>query len=496
MAFSVNVFAGGIVTNTNQSAQYVRTLNRNASTELDAVYYNPAGLSALEDGFHLYFSNQSVFQVKGIDAKYDVSMNTTNFEGNTGVWFYPNIYMAIKRDKVALSAGFMPIGGGGSAEYKDGLPSFEKTVASMVPLLSSVGATDYKYEVSFEGSSVYYGMQAGLTYEVNKQLSVYGGLRFIIAENTYEGYLKNIQVDLLDGDFVNVSSYFSGLQQTFDAGATSMEALVNSGAGDYTLSQLVSAGYITQSGANTIISGLVANGVTQDEANAMSVSSIQTTYSTIAAQMGEYSNASSDIDVDATKSGWGYSVILGVNVSPNDDLNIGLRYESKANMELKTDSNISSGTGLESFYDGEKFGADMPAMIALGVSYQMSDKLRLEGSFDYFFDKDVDWDGREKNLDNALEFGLCAEYQFTDDLCASVGYLRSNTAASEKYRTDLDYGLDSNSLAFGVGYKLADKVKLDFGLLDSFYIDGKNADGSEEYYKTTLVTSMGISYKF
>jgi hypothetical protein len=36
-------FAGGILTNTNQSAQFVRMLSRNASTDLDAVYFNPAG---------------------------------------------------------------------------------------------------------------------------------------------------------------------------------------------------------------------------------------------------------------------------------------------------------------------------------------------------------------------------------------------------------------------------------------------------------------------
>lgn len=145
MSVFVNLFAGGLVTNLNQSAQYVRTLNRNASLELDAVFYNPAGLTKLDNGFYAYFSNQSIFQVKGIDANYsDVTMNNTNFEGNTGVWFYPNIYLALKKDKFALSAGLMPIGGGGSAEYKDGLPSFEKVVAGIVPQLQQIGVTDYK----------------------------------------------------------------------------------------------------------------------------------------------------------------------------------------------------------------------------------------------------------------------------------------------------------------------------------------------------------------
>jgi len=35
-------FGGGILTNSNQSAQFIRMLSRNASLDIDAVYYNPA----------------------------------------------------------------------------------------------------------------------------------------------------------------------------------------------------------------------------------------------------------------------------------------------------------------------------------------------------------------------------------------------------------------------------------------------------------------------
>ena len=43
------VYAGGIDTKSNLSADYVRTLNRNAATDAaDAVVYNPAGVMKLE----------------------------------------------------------------------------------------------------------------------------------------------------------------------------------------------------------------------------------------------------------------------------------------------------------------------------------------------------------------------------------------------------------------------------------------------------------------
>ena len=50
-AFALTSFAGGLLTNTNQSAQFVRMLSRNASTQIDAVYFNPAGLIKLENGW-------------------------------------------------------------------------------------------------------------------------------------------------------------------------------------------------------------------------------------------------------------------------------------------------------------------------------------------------------------------------------------------------------------------------------------------------------------
>ncbi len=52
-------FAGGLVTNTNQSTAWSRMLVRDASTSIDAVYFNPAGLTKLDDGLYISFSSQS-----------------------------------------------------------------------------------------------------------------------------------------------------------------------------------------------------------------------------------------------------------------------------------------------------------------------------------------------------------------------------------------------------------------------------------------------------
>jgi len=61
-----SLLAGGLVPNTNQSAQYIRLLSRNASTDVDAVYYNPAGLTKLATGFHVGINIQTIGQGRSV----------------------------------------------------------------------------------------------------------------------------------------------------------------------------------------------------------------------------------------------------------------------------------------------------------------------------------------------------------------------------------------------------------------------------------------------
>ena len=60
--------AGGLVTNTNHSAAFLRNPARDATTDLDAVYYNPAGVAFMNNGFHFGLNNQSAFQSRNVTA--------------------------------------------------------------------------------------------------------------------------------------------------------------------------------------------------------------------------------------------------------------------------------------------------------------------------------------------------------------------------------------------------------------------------------------------
>jgi long-chain fatty acid transport protein len=210
-----------IVTNTNQSAQYMRMLARNASTDLDAVYYNPAGLARLVDGWHLNLSNQSLFQEKTVTNTFPL-LNQAEYVGEVTVPVFPNAYVAYKTGNLVFSLGFGPNSGGGSADFKDGLPSFEIPISQIPLLVSSMGLPTSAYDASiaFNGTSVFYGLQFNMAYALSDIISAAGGFRYIMANNTYEGSIENIRFNpyhpLLNPgrDMISAYDFFNNIGQT------------------------------------------------------------------------------------------------------------------------------------------------------------------------------------------------------------------------------------------------------------------------------------------
>jgi hypothetical protein len=95
--FAQLAFAGGLLTNTNQSAQFIRMMSRNASTGIDAVYFNPAGLIKMEDGWHFAVYNQTIFQTKPVDSKFPL-LNDGSYEGVVNVPVFPTAFAVYKMD--------------------------------------------------------------------------------------------------------------------------------------------------------------------------------------------------------------------------------------------------------------------------------------------------------------------------------------------------------------------------------------------------------------
>ena len=546
-----SVLAGGLVTNTNQSAAWVRLPSRNASVGIDAVYYNPAGLMKLENGFHLSLSNQSVFQTREIDNTYagpatatsptgGYGLNNHVYKGTVTALAFPSIYAAYKMDKFAISLGFNPIGGGGGAEYKTGLPSFEMGPSDLVPSLASQGAVGYKIDTYFKGSSTFLGFQGGVSYKVNDWLSIAAGLRYVTAKNTYNGYLKDIQLDMGGGTWVPATTVLQGVAAQLTSITTIPSKLapaIAGGAGTMTLTQLVGAGMMAASDKTNIEAGLAAIGVPSASIPLMNVNTISGTVTGAtpalnaqAASATATSTLVADQSADVAQTGSGISPIFSVNLSPSEKLNIAIKYEMMTKLELtnKTATDLTvgyktDGTPITMFPNGEKTRNDMPAMLAVGIDYKLAPNFKISLGSNYFFDKNADYGHKVDDdlnsstptvhiankyiiFDNGYSVQGGLEYNISEKLLVSGGYVWANRGVNPKYQSDLTYGLATQTFGIGGAYSFTDKIQLNLGYgytayqTDSKYIDHVNGktlyNPLETYKKSTTILGIGLDIRF
>jgi len=525
-----SLFAGGLVTNTNQSAMYTRLQSRNASTSIDAVYYNPAGLTKLGNGFFLSLNNQVVGQTKSVLNDYTyIDGKPKDYIGKVSAPFFPGIYAAVKTGRFAFSAGMNPIGGGGGATYDEGLPSFEMMVADLVPLLGSqnIPTTKYSADIFFEGTSVYLGYQANISYEINDMISIAAGVRMVSAKNTYSGYLRNISVNpnypafgaAYTGGMVLAKNFFTSgaaTLNTLSAGATAfysgLQPIVSGGYGSVLLSDGQSVGLSGQQiGQIQQIVGAAGQnpaGVTIAQAQAI-LGAAAPVFTAKAAAMTGYASSTQDIEVEAEQTGTGYSPIVSVNITPMENLNIALKYEFKTKLELTTALIDNKGGGI--FNEGDKIIADMPAMFAAGVEYKPMERLLVSASMNLYFDKDVDYDGSEAfNVNmidkNFSEYALGAEYGLTDKIRLSAGWLGTFTGVNSSYQNDQRYSLNTHSFGGGLGFRITPMIDLNVGGQYTMYKEGSkeyshllgtiNVPVMETYNKKTWVVAAGLDFYF
>ena len=110
LAAATTVQAGGILTNTNQSIDFLRNPARDAAIRLDGVYSNPAGVAFMSEGFHLGINWQYAHQTRTITStnsvfalgKKNMGADTKVFEGVADAPFIPSLQMAWNKNNWSL----------------------------------------------------------------------------------------------------------------------------------------------------------------------------------------------------------------------------------------------------------------------------------------------------------------------------------------------------------------------------------------------------------
>jgi hypothetical protein len=477
LAMATSTQAGGLLTNTNQNIAFNRNFARVGAIGIDGVYFNPAGVAFLDQGFHLSLNFQNVYQTRQITSAFSVpafantpyeypfTLNGGDktdgskfYEGKASVPILPSFQVAYNKDKWSFQAGFGLTGGGGKASFNEGLPSFERQIAILPALINQqlptfstllgqqeTPATSYSMQSYMSGHQYNFGLQLGVAYKINENLSIFGGARFNYIYNKYEGNITNISADV-NGNNQNLYEYFGSKAKllTEKAAALQAQAVAAKTQADAYQAQANAATDPTAKAQLQAAANQYAAGAQQASAGAKLVSAG-------ADKLNSSKELVKDRYVEVSQRGWGITPILGIDYRTG-------KWNFAARYEFTTKFNIENNTkrdDTQKYENGVNTPNDIPGILALGAQYEVLKNLRVMAGYNHYFDKDARMDNNKQRFlkHNTQEFLAGVEWDINPSVTVSAGGQRTLYGLGDgKYLTDLSFV--TSSYSFGVGAKI------------------------------------------
>jgi long-subunit fatty acid transport protein len=481
LATTTTATAGGILTNTNQSIDFLRNPARDAAIGLDGVYSNPAGVAFLPEGLHIGFNWQYAHQTRTIENNNPVfalgrkngGLTSKTFEGVADAPCIPSLQAAYNKGNWSIQFNFSVPGGGGSCEFADGLGSFESVVGSIANQLQPLGATGYDMDGYMQGRNYYFGFQLGAAYKITPDLSVYGGLRLLYGTATYKAKISNIMVNTAGG-YVDFGSFLQGAETTVDGGISQ----VNAGIAQYQAAGVAAPTELTAK-------------LAQLEATKQSLNALQ-----------KYSQG---VNLLCNQSSVGIAPVIGADYKVGS-FNFAVKYEAKTQIHMKNESTVNEASeipAVNKFRDGEKIDEDSPAQLAVGAMWNVTDNVRLNLGYHHFYDTNANWyNNTQRLLDGGTnEYLAGAEWDITDRLTISGGLQLTRYQLTDDYMNDMSFVVNSSSIGFGFNYKANDLITLKAGYFQTNYenyerVTSKEPLISDTFTRTNRVLGIGCELNF
>lgn len=472
-ASASTAMAGGLLTNTNQNAAFLRLLSQNGNIDITSLYSNPAGTAFLQPGFHLSLNVQNAKQSRDITTTFPLfAYNVNNptathrFEGEANAPVIPSFQASYNWDRWSAYLNFALGGGGGKCEFDKGLGSFEalysstivssirqQIVQSLTGLYSPdnpeqasaianqiANTTRYGYDLSsyMKGRNYQFHLTAGGTYKVLDNLSVSLGLRAVYASNNYNGFVEDVNASY---DIPANATYgFPGLQ-------------------------------------------------------------------------GSVNLKDNSISLNCDQTGFTLQPIIGIDWRVNSHWNLAAKFEAPTKLKLKNKTEMNTyaaqmasqeGNLLGQFADGRKVREDLPGILALGGQYAPVKSVRINAGWNYYFDKQCKKEGNKQDLidKGTMEVNAGVEWDICKWLTVSGGWQSTNYHLSDDYMNDLTFNLSSNAVALGVRLRATERCTFDLGYMHSFYqtrdVITTTAVGqkTDHYYRTNRVFGLGVNFEF
>ena len=454
------------MTNSNQSAHFLRSIARGTSLSTDAVYTNPAGVVFMEDGFHLGLNDQMAAQTRTITSTYapfamgvqNGGVPTKDFKGEVFSPLIPSVHFAWKHNRWAVMAGIGVNGGGGSLEFANGLGSFERQFSILPSAVSQLGqafglsANQYDMNMYLMGKSMTLAFNAGAAFRITDWLSVAAQVRYSTTSNSYEGHIKGISLNPTAPAF-GMTGAVMPASQFFQAIAAAM-------------------GQINPQ---------------------------------LAAAAGEYAALTSDHILDVKQKGTSISPVVALAFHKGK-WDASVKYEFKMATELEIESaEVSAKDPVINsiFADGSKVKSETPALLAAAVSRHFG-PVKVTAQWHHYFDKAAENSFTPVIEGNTNEYMMGVEWNITDKWLVSAGAQRTQLNMNENAYSDMNFSISSWSIAAGLKYQVCDLIGINLGIMPTIYDEavamGKIADTGLEfqdvYKRTSIAWGIGLDFKF
>lgn len=469
---SLPMMAGGLLTNTNQNAAFLRNMAQDGQVTLTSLYANPAGNVFLSEGWHMSLNSQTAIQQRNISTTFpyfaanmaNPGQQTHDFQGKAFAPVIPSISVSYNKPRWSVSAHFGLIGGGGKCEFDQGLGSFEalysSSIMSAVPAtvggtiaqmyqaagipqaqavamgsqLAQTGTYGYGMDAYMKGRSYYFGLQLGGAYKILDNLSAYVGVRGVYGTCGYNGYVQDVK-----GYYnvpANAQMQFPGTQGVADL-------------------------------------------------------------------------SSQSLTLNADQQGFGITPIIGIDWEVNKHWNLSAKFEAPTKMSLKNKSEMNDfakvqaaqeGNVLNQFADGTKIREDIPGILAFGAQYSPIEKVRLTAGFHEYFDKSAKKFADKQDLidHNTWELVAGVEYDCCKMVTLSASWQKTEYGLSDEYMNDLSFNNSSNSLAFGLRLHPSKVFNIDLGYMHTFFqertVNSLGGLKSDIYNRKNNAVGIGFNF--
>lgn len=412
--------AGGIFSNSNQSAEYLRTFDRNSAVDnADIAYYNMAGTVDLDPGWTFNFSNQTIFQRASVRTKGNPVLGDREWVSRNPAWLVPNLYAVHRRGRLALFTGLETIGATAIRDWKEGLPTLDLLGKEQVGYGGAGGPLR-------AGDAYAAALQAGLSPAQAQAAAVAAGLD--ASPYPSRSTLKGSSATLAwrHGAAFRVAPWLA----------------------------LAAAGRLVVARQDLV--GRVDAACTYNA-------------------QGHDLREQARILLDTTDRAVGYSGELGLNLNPGAGMVLSFTCEWATPLTFRT--TVREGRdGGGRVQDGARARLDLPRVLRLGLGWQLTPSLRASLGINQYQEASADFsllanprnhNDPKRDYGNTREAGVALEYRISRPWLVSLGVNFNRIGQAQAATTDLSLpGAHADYLSLGAGFQVQPRagLKLNVGL--------------------------------